>query len=214
MEAFSPNLKILFDALQNTGKFLLRDFGELEQLQSSMGGTEKFAAAARERTARMLLDSLMDARPKFGYSFGADASIPDVRGSDISHKFLLGSIDGFENFSRAMPFFALSAAIEEQGRLIACAVYNPILDKLFLAEKGSGAFVHEARMARRIRVSRRRETPLSRDFGCPSLSVCYVAAGMLDKYAGPDTPASLIVREAGGKAEEKEGLLICSNGNF
>jgi myo-inositol-1(or 4)-monophosphatase len=123
-------------------------------------------------------------------------------------------MDGCENFARAMPFFALSVAIEEQGKTIACAVYNPILDKLFFAENNGGAFVHEARMTRRIRVSRRREAPLSRDFGCPSLSVCYVASGMLDKYAGPDTPASLIVREAGGKVEEKEGLLICSNGNF
>jgi len=214
MDALSPNLRILLDALATAGKFLLRDFGELEQLQSSMGGTEKFAAAARERTARALLDSLLEARPRFGYSFGVDASLPEVRGQDISHKFLLGVMDGFENFSRAMPFFALSAAIEEQGKVIACVVYNPILDKLFFAEKNGGAFVLEARMTRRIRVSRRRESPLSRDFGCPALAVCYVAAGMLDKYAGTDTPASLIVREAGGKADEKEGLLICSNGNF
>ena len=108
-------------------------------------------------------------------------------------------------------------------------IYSPVLDKMFYAEAGSGTFVSESRMTRRIRVSSNRElfnavigevgdfkrfsTAKILDFGSVGLSLGYVAGGMLDAFVGFkknvfDLAAGLLlVKEAGGfiRAYDGEG---------
>ena len=49
-------------------------------------------------------------------------------------------IDGTTNFVHGIPFCAVSIGIWEGGEAVAGVVYNPVLDELFYAEKGKGAF--------------------------------------------------------------------------
>jgi myo-inositol-1(or 4)-monophosphatase len=221
MENLSANLNVMVSAVKTAARFLLRDFGEIEQLQSSIKGAEGFAAASRTKTERALADALLEARPKYGLMSRSG----ETRGTDISHRFIVSVVDGFENFARGLPFFAVAVALQEQKNLAAAAVYNPVLDKLFWAEKGSGAFISETRMTRRIRVSHRTEIAgatinvsggeaaiasaagraIQVTYGADSLALAYVAAGMIDGFAGFardvfDLAAGIVlVKEAGGK---------------
>ena len=205
MESMSANLRIILGALEKAGRPLLRDFGEIEQLQGSARGAEKFAASAMVRAESTLAAELSEARPKYGITTPS----ADRKGSDISHRFLVNPLSGLAAFSRGVPLFALSVALLEQGEVVAGAIYNPILDKLFYAEKGGGAFVKEARMTRRIRAGKRREDPFRLGLGCVPLELAYTAAGCLDgcsvRQAGEFETAAglLIMREAGATLEEK-----------
>ena len=58
-------------------------------------------------------------------------------------------IDGTTNFVHKIPFCAISVGVWVAGEPVAAVVYNPILNELFTAEKGKGAFCND----RPIRVS-------------------------------------------------------------
>jgi myo-inositol-1(or 4)-monophosphatase len=58
-------------------------------------------------------------------------------------------LDGTTNFAHGYPFFCSSVALAVDGRVVAGAVYDPLKDELFTAERGEGAHLN----GRRLRVS-------------------------------------------------------------
>jgi myo-inositol-1(or 4)-monophosphatase len=52
-------------------------------------------------------------------------------------------IDGTTNFVHGIPFCAISIGVWEGGKPVAGVVYNPVLDELFFAEKGKGAYCND-----------------------------------------------------------------------
>ena len=230
----SANLHIMTNACQKIARFMLRDFGEIEQLQSSINGSDNFANASRLKIEKTLIDNLLEARPKYGIL----TPNSEIKGSDISHRFIINVIDGFENYLHGFPFFSISVALQEQKKLIASVIYNPVLDKMFYAENGGGAFISETRMTRRIRVSPRRDyqksliiysgknvdeikvkTKLSfQNLNTDGLNLGYLSAGLVDAYIGKkknvfDLAAGvLIAKEAGAiiRAYDNNGKITDS----
>lgn len=58
---------------------------------------------------------------------------------ESSYKWIIDPIDGTVNFANGIPICAVSIGLEKDGKIIMGAVYNPILNEFFLAEKGKGA---------------------------------------------------------------------------
>ena len=50
---------------------------------------------------------------------------------------------GLQNFSCSIPFWCVSIGVEKEGILNWGAIYNPVTDEMFYAEKGYGAFLNE-----------------------------------------------------------------------
>lgn len=53
-------------------------------------------------------------------------------------RWVIDPIDGTLSFLRGQPDFSISIGLEEAGRLVAGAVYMPVLGELFCAERGRG----------------------------------------------------------------------------
>jgi len=58
-------------------------------------------------------------------------------------------LDGTFNFAKRIPHFAVSIGVIKNGRTIAGAIYDPILDEMFTAKRGGGAHMN----GKRIKVS-------------------------------------------------------------
>ena len=54
-------------------------------------------------------------------------------------KWIIDPIDGTINFANGIPICCVSIGIEQKGKMILGAVYNPFMNELFFAEKGQGA---------------------------------------------------------------------------
>ncbi len=63
------------------------------------------------------------------------------QGSD--YRWIIDPLDGTTNYAHGFPWFAVSVALEINGRLELGAVYNPYVGELFFAERGAGAFLNE-----------------------------------------------------------------------
>ena len=137
-------------AARKAGRALIRDFGELENLQISMKGPADFVTSADKRTEKILIEELSKARPGYGF-LGEEGGAID--GADKTHRFIIDPIDGTTNFMHGIPHFAISIGLEREGQLVAGVVYNPVTDDLFTAEKGHGAYLNN----KRLRVAARKE---------------------------------------------------------
>jgi myo-inositol-1(or 4)-monophosphatase len=137
-------------AVRKAGKGLARDFGEVEHLQVSVKGPSDFVSAADLAAERALKAELEKARP--GYSFLMEES-GLTRGTDRDHVWIVDPLDGTTNFLHSIPHFAISVALQHKGELLAGMIYDPVLDELYWAEKGKGAYLND----RRLRVSGRRD---------------------------------------------------------
>lgn len=149
--AQSALMTVMINAARKAARGLQRDFGEVENLQVSRKGPGDFVTSADRRTERILHGELAKARPSYGFLGEEGGEVP---GSDPDHRWVIDPIDGTTNFIHGLPLVAISIALERKGEPVAGLIYNPIMDELFTAEKGRGAFLNERR---RLRVSARED---------------------------------------------------------
>jgi myo-inositol-1(or 4)-monophosphatase len=146
----SPLITVMTQAARKAARALVRDFGEVENLQVSLKGPANFVSAADRRAEEILHAELSKARPTFGFLMEERGRIA---GKDASHVWIVDPLDGTTNFLHGIPLFAISIGLERDGTLVAGLVFNPITDETFVAERGKGAFLND----RRLRVAARRE---------------------------------------------------------
>jgi myo-inositol-1(or 4)-monophosphatase len=131
-----------------------------------------------------------------------------IQGND-EHVWYIDPLDGTVNYAHHIPFFCVSIAYTSGSGLALGAVYDPLRDEMFLAERGKGASLN----GRSLRVSSATELQRSllvtgfpynawntpqdnfanfakfgkltqgvRRFGSAALDLCYVAAGRFDGF--------------------------------
>jgi myo-inositol-1(or 4)-monophosphatase len=150
--ARSALLNVMVAAALKAGRGLARDFGEVENLQVSLKGPANFVSAADKRSEEVLVRELEKARP--GYEFLTEES-GAIAGTDKTNRWHVDPLDGTTNFLHGIPLFAVSIGLEREGALIAGVIYNPILNELYVAERGAGAFLND----KRLRVAARKTLP-------------------------------------------------------
>jgi myo-inositol-1(or 4)-monophosphatase len=224
----SANVNVMIKAARKAARSLLRDFGEVENLQVSTKGPGDFVTRADLRAEQLIREELTEARPNYGW-LGEESA--EVKGADPTRRWIVDPLDGTTNFLHGMPHWSVSIGLEHKGEVVAGVIYDPVKDEMFVAEKGAGAYLND----RRLRVSGRKDmiemifatgipfggrsdlpsalrevTAVSvvsagvRRFGSAALDLAYVAAGRVDGFwernlnAWDVAAGVLIVREAGG----------------
>jgi len=229
--AGSANLNVMMKVARKAGRGLLKDFGEVENLQVSTKGPGDFVSRADKAAEAIIKEELMLARPTYGF-LGEESK--EIEGEDPTRRWIVDPLDGTTNFLHGLPHWAVSIALEHKGQIVAGVVYDPTKDEMFYAEKGGGAWVNEQRMrvsgrsrltdalfATGLPWSGRGDLPDTlkdlarllpacagvRRFGAASLDLAYVAAGRYDGFWERrlhiwDIAAGIIIlREAGGLIE-------------
>lgn len=226
--AGSANLNVMIQAARKAARRLVRDFGEVENLQVSVKGVGDFVSSADRKAEETIKEMLTEARPNYGW-LGEETGAAD--GVDPTRRWIVDPIDGTTNFLHGLPHWAISIGLEHKKEIVAAVIYDPVKDEMFTAETGQGAWMND----RRLRVSARREisemvfatgVPFGTDdtlpntmsdlarlmprcagirrWGAASLDLAYVAAGRYDGFWERNlqpwdiAAGILLVREAGG----------------
>ncbi|MBN9308710.1 inositol monophosphatase family protein [Devosia sp.] len=146
----SALLNIMVQAATKAGRSLAKDFGEVENLQVSVKGPADFVSNADRRAEQIVFEELQKARPTYSF-LGEEGT--EVKGSDGQHRWIVDPLDGTTNFLHGIPMFAVAIALERGEEIVASVIYNPVMDELFTAEKGGGAWLNDRK---RLRVATRR----------------------------------------------------------
>ena len=223
MPSISANLNIMIKASEKASKGLIRDFGELEQLQVSIKGPSDFVTNADTKAEKIIIDELT--RSRKNYSILSEES-GSKENKDIDNVWIIDPIDGTINFLHGVPHFAISIALKSNNEIVSGLIYDPIKDEMFYAEKNNGAYFNN----KRIRVSKRKKmedclfasgeidnenikqqtnAKLSiRKSGSAALDMAYVASGRYDGYFQKNlnlwdiAAGIIIVKEAGGQVND------------
>lgn len=126
---------LLLDVVREAGALALSYFRtDVESWDKSPDNPVSEADLAVDK---LLRDTLMAARPAYGWLSEETADTPDRRTK--SHVWIVDPIDGTRAFLRGTPQFAVSAALVVDGHPVIGAVFNPAQDELFEAVRGGGA---------------------------------------------------------------------------
>ena len=213
MKSISANLNLMIKASEKASKIIIRDFGEIENLQVSKKGPTDFVTNSDLKVEKIIIEELKKARPNFSFLSEENGF---ENNKDKKNTWIIDPIDGTVNFLHGVPHFAISIALKSNDEIVSGLIYDPIKDEMFFAEKNNGAFYNN----HRIRVSSKNnindclfatnnslkfdlEFP-NRKTGCAALDMAYVASGRFDGYFQNnlnlwDIAAGIIlIKEAGG----------------
>ena len=111
--ARSAIINVMVGAATKAARGLKRDFGEVENLQVSRKGPADFVSAADHRAEEVIRAELERARPAYGFLMEESG---ETAGRDPQHRWIVDPLDGTTNFLHGIPQFAISIALERQGR--------------------------------------------------------------------------------------------------
>ena len=228
MRLNSPQINLITKACLKASRSLIRDFGEIENLQVSSKGPGDFVTSADKKTEKIIIEELQKAHPEYGI-ITEESGI--INKDNTENRWIIDPIDGTMNFMNGISQFAISIAFEEKKEIKCGVIFNPILNEMFCAEKGNGSYLNNTR----IRVSSKKKIENSlivtggpkgsskikdkifteymnvsknvanvRKFGSAALDMAYVACGRFDGYWQRelnywDIAAGIIIlKEAGG----------------
>jgi len=211
MAVRSALINVMTAAALKAARGMIRDFGEVEQLQVSRKGPGDFVSMADKRSEQTIVEELRNARPDWGMLLEESG---EIAGNPDKPRWIVDPLDGTTNFLHGVPHFSISIAVQEKKpgggtEITQGLVYQPLSDESFWAEKGRGAWLQD----QRLRVSGRRDladsligtgiphfgrgTPESwvkiyaavapqvagiRRFGSAALDLAWVAAGRMDGF--------------------------------
>jgi myo-inositol-1(or 4)-monophosphatase len=155
---------------------------------------------------QLIVDALASERPE-------DAILAEEGGGSdregAEWRWIIDPLDGTTNFAHGYPRFCVSIGVEHRDERTVAVVYDPLLDELYTAVRGEGAFLGDRRLqvssetdfsralvatgfAYDVRKSEednlsqfaavvKKARAIRRD-GSAALDLCYVAAGRFDAF--------------------------------
>jgi myo-inositol-1(or 4)-monophosphatase len=193
----------LLKAIQEAGALIKKHFNGPFEI-SHKEGINNLVTEVDQACERLITQIIKEQFPGHGI-VGEEYGEHDMQ---ARYKWIVDPIDGTVNFAHGVPLCCVSIGLMEGDTMILGAVYNPLMDELFFAEKGKGAFLND----KPIRVSQKRDlekaflvtgfpyhfptgkNPFSiferlvtsgipvRRLGSAALDLCWVACGRFDGF--------------------------------
>lgn len=191
------------ETARSAGRLLRENVGKAGRIEFK--GAVDIVTETDRRSEELIMAAIRKAFP--GHGILTEES-PEVK-RDSPFKWVIDPLDGTTNYSHGFPFFCVSIGFEAEGEVVFGAVYDPMMDELYIAERGRGAELN----GKKIRVSEvddlgkgllatgfpydlRSSRDNNLDFfsrfslkaqairraGSAALDLCYIASGRFDGY--------------------------------
>ena len=227
-----PVINIFEKASKKAGKILIRDFGEVENLQIQSKSLGDFVTNADIKVEKSILETLKYYYPDYTYITEESG---EIKGDE--NTIIIDPIDGTSNFIHGIPHVGIIVAKMTNNEITDGVIYNPVLNEFFWSSKGRGSWCNN----NRLRVSKRqtfsdcligtglpfgeriyknylnevdeilKSSAGIRRLGSAGLDLAYVASGKLDGFwerginVWDVSAGVLLVKEAGGKISNING---------
>ena len=195
---------VLLEAAKEAGKIILANFNGKFKI-ANKGRINNLVTEVDTLSEKKIIEIIRKHCPQ--HSIISEEVGRLMKKSD--YQWIIDPIDGTVNFAHGIPLCCVSIALKHKNELLLGAVYNPMMNELFFAEKGKGATLN----GKRIKVSVKRnfkkaclvtgfpyswddksEHPIKvferfileglpiRRLGSAALDLCWVACGRFDGF--------------------------------
>ena len=136
--ALDEDFRLLKLAVEEAGKLAHSYFRQEVAVRRKKDGTEVSDADIAVNEA--LKEALLGGRPDYGWL--SEESEDDATRLERRLVWMVDPIDGTNAFLRHIPEWTISAALVQEGKPVAGAVFNPATGEFFHAIRGRGAFLN------------------------------------------------------------------------
>ena len=154
MEKDDRYLQVAIAAAKEAGRVQMLHLGHSHRVEYK--GDIDLVTVVDKLSEKAIVERITAAFPD--HDLLAEETLFEKKGSPW--KWIIDPLDGTTNYFRGYPCFCVSIGLEVDGEVKLGVVYNPVLDELFHAERGGGAFLN----GKPISVSRVND--LNRSFLC------------------------------------------------
>lgn len=200
-------LNFAIQTAREAGRILAERFGRAA-LEVVHKGDIDLVTESDLAAERLIVAAIQTHYPRHAILAEESGATAASGGSASEWKWIIDPLDGTTNYAHGYPSFCVSIALERAGQIVVGAIYDPIRDEMFAAERDAGATLN----GRRIRVSEtddlnralvctgfpydvRERSDFARHFhnfimhaqgvrrdGSAALDLAYVAAGRFDGF--------------------------------
>jgi myo-inositol-1(or 4)-monophosphatase len=203
MKRHDQCLRVAIEAAREAGRIQKRSYGRAGKVEYK--GEIDLVSDVDRLCEKAIVGTITEAFPDHDIL----SEETPFSGKGSAWKWIIDPIDGTTNYVREYPCFCVSIGLEVEGEMRLGVVYNPLLEELFHAQKGEGAWLN----GKKIAVSRTDDLYKSflctgfpydirehidfylrffREFtirslairrpGSATLDLCYLAAGRFDGF--------------------------------
>jgi myo-inositol-1(or 4)-monophosphatase len=214
-----PITNIALTAARKASKIILRSMEDLSDKHRSQIERSEFIERIETIAYEDAVDSINFSYPNH------KIWQPNTEYTNNDYIWYITPINGILNYSRSLPHFAITIAVEHNKKIKHAIIYDPLRQEIFTATYGEGAYLNN----RRIRVSACKTLDLSllnissielyktkHDgriliSGSSALDLAYVAASRIDGFYGNNlnifnlAAGVLLIKEAGGLMTDFKG---------
>ncbi|MFI5152598.1 MAG: inositol monophosphatase family protein [Chitinophagales bacterium] len=198
-------LKATLIRATEAGARVMQDFFQSDFVISNKEGVNNLVTEADHAAEKAIIEVI---KKEFPDHFILSEEAGEMA-MESSYKWIIDPIDGTVNFAHGIPICCVSVGLEQDGEMIMGAVYNPLIEEFYFAQKGYGATLND----QKVEVSKERDVlksclvtgfpysyldqpngPLEvfsrlirkgvplRRLGSAAMDLCWVAAGRFDGF--------------------------------
>lgn len=139
----SELLQVAQDAALEAGNFLKESIGRVRNVETKKGEVRNLVSDIDKGSEERIIGRIRRQYPH--HAVLAEESGGST--GDAEYRWIIDPLDGTTNFLHGLPIFSVTIGIEHGGEIVGGVIYNPNMEELFVAEKGSGAFLNGKRIS-------------------------------------------------------------------
>jgi len=138
----SVERRVAVEAARAAGT-LLRDAVSGTRQVSFKGFPTNLVTEMDGRAEALVVDALTSAFPDDGIL----AEEGSARAGRSGRRWIIDPLDGTTNYAHGLPIWSVGIGLQDRSGISLGVVYDPTRDELFVAERGAGATLNDARIA-------------------------------------------------------------------
>jgi len=127
--------------MRKAGDILLSYFGK--HLERKAKTSHEFVTEADLKSEKYLIESLSNVIPEAAFMAEESGNNGDTNNG---YCWVIDPLDGTTNFAQGLPYFCISVALTKNNIPHVGAIFNPLLNEFFYAEKGKGAWLNDKKI--------------------------------------------------------------------
>lgn len=223
--------KLLLEIIKKSGQSLKKDFHNLKKSQVKLKGKKDLVTSADLKSEKIIIKAIKKNFPD--HQILSEEAGKNKKKSD--YLWIIDPLDGTTNFSYHNPIWSVCIALVYKNEIIMGAIYIPMQEELFFAQKEKGAYLNNKKF--KIKKSsyknidaychgnrdqdinkalkyynyQKKNALDCRQLGSAAFELSYTALGRIDSITIPGAnswdvaPGVILVKEAGGKVTDFKG---------
>jgi myo-inositol-1(or 4)-monophosphatase len=128
-------LNLAIEAARSAGDILMEGFGTDFKIDNKEG-INNLVTEYDTRCEKKIIELIQSYYPDHSF-LGEESGYTEA---NTEYRWIIDPLDGTVNYAHNLPVFSVSIALEKAGEIICGCVFNPVLDEMFSAELGKGAY--------------------------------------------------------------------------